>query len=70
MSEEKKTVELKDEELEKVSGGGSRGTIIQLVCPDCGYVFEEHSNGERIQMYERPCPSCNNMVHPKTREKQ
>ena len=47
MSEEKKTVELKDEELEKANGGGPgpdpRGAL--LVCQKCGRDQYEYEVG-------------------------
>lgn len=77
MSEENKTVELKKEELEKVSGGSSPpnpfGTTIQVVCPDCGYVFDEYLSGNRPSPRASAlnfCPTCKTNVHPTTREKQ
>ena len=51
MSEENKTVELKDEELKKVAGG--HNTTLHKTCPFCGVTFHidgmaRYSNGEYI----------------------
>ena len=43
MSEENKTVELKDEELEKVSGGAPKNSY----CANCGYFVAKNPNDGR-----------------------
>ena len=74
MSEEKKTTELWNEELEKVNGGlkFSSSETIQYVCPYCGYVLCECLSGESISIPSDGvyCPACKKRVNPIKREKQ
>ena len=74
MSKEKKAVELKEEELEKVAGGTPPSPppitqqIIQsknLYCPDCNFYFGDYINvNEVIERTTKYCPTCNKQVEP------
>ena len=54
MPEEKKTIELKEEDLEKVSGGGF-GTTFH--CPECGKYLGN-------MMKSQYCTNCKKYVTP------
>ena len=57
MSEENKTVELKDEELEQVSGGETFGT--QADCPD-----HKYTNRGYIGNSGKSCSNCTHFKAP------
>lgn len=53
MSEENKTVELKEEDLGKVSGGGFNS---KLYCPKCNYCIG------KVASKDHNCPGCHEYV--------
>ena len=62
MSEEKKTVELKEEDLEKVSGGGDFdygvSSTVNWKCPNCGETSHNQFRGNDCNATQIQCQSC------------
>ena len=62
MSEEKKTVELKEEDLEKVSGGGDFdygvSSTIDWRCPNCGETSLNQFRGNDYKATQIKCLKC------------
>ena len=59
MSEEKKTVELKEEELQKVVGGkGDKPPLGVYKCPNCNQICMFSPESFRI-LFNVKCPHCN-----------
>ena len=64
MSEENKTVELKEEELEKIAGGAKLERVkVEIYCKDCGNVIHSWQETKGIASAGHPkvefCTNCN-----------
>ena len=53
MSEKAKSVELSEEQLEAMSGGGDDSDDFTMMCPECGKEFTVWSGATLIR-----CPNC------------
>ena len=67
LEEKKETVELKEEDLDKVNGGSSPKEFNKsLYCPDCDYLIGYISTTAQLMAGDDMtyCPNCNKWVIP------